>query len=701
MEHNDQHYNDLSSDSLLCYKIASDMLCQNCSDLDVPAALQGKYALEHGIIARKSDATVPWVWTTKECCSFGRLLVRCQSFERPLPLSAERPCLPRKPTWLRVYHPENVTVDPYIPVIEIVFSCQTRDFGSIQALKLILRAIDRGTELAFGLAGSMSVIQGQMQAIGPYRLIPPFTDEYDSIQEHIRRCQLSHKSSCGINTFDSRLDIRLIDCATLKVVKSSQSWQYLALSYVWGRDGQNETGIHDSEGKLTAVPKTIEDAISVTLRLGFRYLWVDRYCIRQDDEVDFRQQIRQMHQVYRLAEATIVAVAGRDPTFGLPGVSSPRSVSQLKISIDNLLFTSLPAQPWDSVHLSFWNRRGWTYQELLFSRRRILFTEDQVIFDCGQGWKCESLRRNQLLQKHHTWTIPWQSQVPSQSPRSQDTDLIVYQFIHNYSRRELTFERDIINAFSGVLGACKPLNVGHHWGIPLLIRARSSLASFIFGLTWNFHYLCSVESPGIRRKRFPSWSWTGWFCPTTVDFRTEDFRDGNFRLPSGTDIKIEMNNGLTLTWTEFERAREVISVTLDASPYIILYAWAISIQVVFREDKASDRPFIADGYIGKRSHVQGPLWMFLAPEELDLEFKKDENGQLKYLGILLSDICVCSYGFPIVVLSEKEGFWERVGFTYLLDEDMNSTDQHVYSWESFMKLKQEYVRFRRRKIRLG
>ena len=163
-----------------------------------------------------------------------------------------------------------------------------------------------------------------------------------------------------------------------------------------------------------------------------------------------------------------------------------------------------------------------------------------------------------------------------------------------------------------------------------------------------------------------------------------------------------MNNGSTLTWTEFERAREGKSVTLDASSYIILYAWTIPIQIVFQEVPTSQRPLLAVGYIGEGSTLQGPVWMFLTPKELDLEFRKDEIGQVKYLGMLLSDICICSYGFPIVVVLEKEGFWERVGIIYLLDKDMISRDQaNIYDWESFMKLKQEYVKFRRREIWLG
>lgn len=71
----------------------------------------------------------------------------------------------------------------------------------------------------------------------------------------------------------------------------------------------------------THISRTVGDAIKVTPSLGYRYLWVDKYCIDQADPQDLQKQLLQMGRIYACADATIVASAGNDANFGLPGVS--------------------------------------------------------------------------------------------------------------------------------------------------------------------------------------------------------------------------------------------------------------------------------------------------------------------------------------------------------------------------------------------
>lgn len=47
----------------------------------------------------------------------------------------------------------------------------------------------------------------------------------------------------------------------------------------------------------------------------YRYLWVDRYCIDQDDVAEKKEQIAQMDRIYRGAELTIIA-AGTTMDWG-------------------------------------------------------------------------------------------------------------------------------------------------------------------------------------------------------------------------------------------------------------------------------------------------------------------------------------------------------------------------------------------------
>ena len=71
--------------------------------------------------------------------------------------------------------------------------------------------------------------------------------------------------------------LRLIDCSQMTVVHAPDIVENLALSYVWGK-GTSTIGDKDYASQslaLETLPRTIADAIQVTLGLKRKYLWVD------------------------------------------------------------------------------------------------------------------------------------------------------------------------------------------------------------------------------------------------------------------------------------------------------------------------------------------------------------------------------------------------------------------------------------------
>lgn len=70
--------------------------------------------------------------------------------------------------------------------------------------------------------------------------------------------------------------LRVIDTARLQAADI----RYAALSYVWGED-QNFRLLKATKARLTMtmeygeLPKSIQDAVTVTQHLGISYLWVD------------------------------------------------------------------------------------------------------------------------------------------------------------------------------------------------------------------------------------------------------------------------------------------------------------------------------------------------------------------------------------------------------------------------------------------
>jgi len=110
-------------------------------------------------------------------------------------------------------------------------------------------------------------------------------------------------------------------------------------------------------------------------RLCIPFLWVDALCIEQDSQ-NIHIYLNMMNAIYSAAYLTIVAASGVDSWTGLPGVMpNLRETSQPSITIRGIgIVLALPEFA-QTVIVSPWARRGWTFQEQLFSNQLLIFTE--------------------------------------------------------------------------------------------------------------------------------------------------------------------------------------------------------------------------------------------------------------------------------------------------------------------------------------
>ncbi|KAF8850755.1 heterokaryon incompatibility, partial [Acephala macrosclerotiorum] len=154
----------------------------------------------------------------------------------------------------------------------------------------------------------------------------------------------------------------------------------VALSYVWG-SSKEEFAIQ--KGAIPGpLPRTIEDTILLTTNLGYRYLRIDRYCIPQDNTANKQIQIQSMGEIYQNSVITVVAAAGSDPHYGLPGIGATLRERQPCVKVGNRTLVYCPYVR-KEIRNSKWNSRGWTYQEGLLSQRKLVFTPTQVYFQCS------------------------------------------------------------------------------------------------------------------------------------------------------------------------------------------------------------------------------------------------------------------------------------------------------------------------------
>ncbi|KAF2660313.1 HET-domain-containing protein, partial [Lophiostoma macrostomum CBS 122681] len=206
----------------------------------------------------------------------------------------------------------------------------------------------------------------------------------------LTQCSRLHSQS-GCKMTSATGPLKLIDCNTRYIVDyigEARPLDYVALSYLWGSEanGVEQKGLESSQStsKLSEdVPKTIEDAITVTKSLGYKYLWVDKHCIDQSKPQERDSEIRRMDVIYRDADVTIIDATGKDPYGGLSGVRpSSRSPHQPSVRLRTFELLSAMRRPeWDIMN-SWWSTRGWTFQEGLLSSRRLVFTSQQVYFHC-------------------------------------------------------------------------------------------------------------------------------------------------------------------------------------------------------------------------------------------------------------------------------------------------------------------------------
>ena len=258
-------------------------------------------------------------------------------------------------------------------------------------------------------------------------------------------------------------------------------------------------------------------------------------CIDQQSKEDKHRQIAIMDQIYRSADLTIIVTAGHDCGDGIPGVSERCRPPRMSITIGNTILIEEREHVADEIETSIWRSRGWTFQEGLLSRRRLVFTDSQMLFYCLRSQAIErregpefshlSTESPIYLRKKAALWDPSFSQIDS-SPRTYlignrgDISVSTYGFpiafaelLEKYSTLELSFESDLVNAFRAIGNtfALRTPPVLHLYGLPFIFGNESITASALTrGLTWCLE---RGDEGTARRSGFPSWSWLSYRGP--------------------------------------------------------------------------------------------------------------------------------------------------------------------------------------------
>ncbi|KAH8764766.1 hypothetical protein BGZ57DRAFT_767970 [Hyaloscypha finlandica] len=270
---------------------------------------------------------------------------------------------------------------------------------------------------------------------------------------------------------------------------------------------------------LEELPSTFRDAILVTRRLGFRFLWIDSLCIIQDSHEDWVQEAASMHLYYKRSALTIAVDCARGdhegflhlarkndpplailPSVGLPlkqvsgtRLGSTQSVSVVQSPIGDIL---LRRGQRDEDHLS---ERGWTLQETLLSPRTIHYSATELKWKC-QKRSCSERHLKKMLNPKRGQEFLSISKFLSTNKENLEMGYNEafhqwYNMLDDYAFRALSVSSDKLPAISGL---------AHEFSsrIHSTYKAGIWLEDMHFGLTWSY------AEHGIKPDsyRAPSWS---------------------------------------------------------------------------------------------------------------------------------------------------------------------------------------------------
>ncbi|KAE8160371.1 heterokaryon incompatibility protein-domain-containing protein [Aspergillus tamarii] len=321
--------------------------------------------------------------------------------------------------------------------------------------------------------------------------------------------------------------------------------KYMTLSHCWGKTlGTNAITTKANlpsrmkEIKLDDLPANFWDAISITRRLGIRYLWIDAICIIQDSQADWAQESVKMGHIYDSSYLTIAASASEDSTGGcyrstgirqdkLGGGTLIEITNRLTIASDqpstlilwapNLSEGDRLREPAPLVGCAL-NQRGWVFQERILSPRTIHFTNSQLVWECRELYEMED--RLPFVTAQDTLSLAMNREISPNRIKQIWYDWLIGS---GYSSRKFTMMEDRLIAIAGIARS-----LHERTGVPYIAGLWTN--NLGFGLGWlempkhGAQYHSQLPNRFNSRRR-PTWTWAS----TDYEFQysLEDFEENH------------------------------------------------------------------------------------------------------------------------------------------------------------------------------
>ncbi|QIW98059.1 hypothetical protein AMS68_003577 [Peltaster fructicola] len=254
-----------------------------------------------------------------------------------------------------------------------------------------------------------------------------------------------------------------LDSDSVQVVTThGKPGRYVALSYCWGVGNHFRTLKINMQDHMTNIaidelPATLRDAIVMTRRLGFRYLWIDALCIIQDDADDWNREAQMMCSVYEQC-ALCLAVTSAASSFD--GFLHPRTRSFVPAAV-TIYGVDIPvgirAQSLSATQMigaGPLETRAWTLQERVLPPASLHFASEQILWECCEGFASEVQPGFQEDFRGANATFYGMSvhdmKLLTHGEGIDDPGKLWYQLVEAFSERRLTNPTDRLPAILGI-----------------------------------------------------------------------------------------------------------------------------------------------------------------------------------------------------------------------------------------------------------
>ncbi len=403
----------------------------------------------------------------------------------------------------------------------------------------------------------------------------------------LQRCSRFHGRSHCFPLDDVLLPTRLvyIPCSSDENLQLQRTeglmGRYVTLSYCWGGTSKaismttrSTLNSMESGFRVEQLPKTLQDAISITRRLGFQYIWIDSLCIIQEDSEDWARESGRMAQVYGNASLTLCSDLAKDSDEGIFQLRD--TLTSHSFGSDGQYCLQSRHGGWARITFNPLSTRGWALQERMLSQRMLHFIDTQMAWECRSALYLETDRCGYRETPGGHFIVGEFSQYLPAAQVHEGLDLWTQlgafnRVVAEQAVRDFSVPADRLSSLSGLVSSIQ---------IPELGR-------YIAGVWENQPFACMAwytrySQHDVTGYRAPSWSWAstrgqlisrpGWWRPglssnPTGKLKTGESWEAKFHpicpkqwLFRSDDRDQEWSRGLTWS-TQYQLNSEDVSLS--------------------------------------------------------------------------------------------------------------------------------------------